>query len=88
LAGKAPLQAVKLISRSQWNGGFGADSGRSRGDPFWSALRPTATYAAAICYVRFTSTPAVCATLRTEVEISAPVARTADIGFFHGGADP
>jgi hypothetical protein len=27
-------------------------------------------------------------TLRTEVEISAPVARTVDIGFFHGGADP
>jgi hypothetical protein len=25
--------------------------------------------------------------LRTEVEISAPVARTVDIGFFHGGAD-
>jgi hypothetical protein len=27
-------------------------------------------------------------TLRTEVEISAPVARTVDIGFFHSGADP
>ncbi len=26
--------------------------------------------------------------LRTEVEISAPVARIVDIGFFHGGADP
>jgi hypothetical protein len=37
---------------------------------------------------RFTSTPAVCATHRTEVEISAPVARTVDIGFFRSGADP
>ena len=31
------------------------DSGPSRGDPCRPAIRPSATYAAAICYVRFTS---------------------------------
>jgi hypothetical protein len=34
------------ISRSQWNAGFGADSGPSRSDPCRRAIRPTATYAA------------------------------------------
>jgi hypothetical protein len=44
-----------IISRSQWNGGFRAHSGPPRTDPRTRASRPTATYAAAICYVRFTS---------------------------------
>src|SRR6516162_9904964 len=35
------LRAVKPISRSQWNGGFGADSGTSRGDPCRRAFHPT-----------------------------------------------
>jgi hypothetical protein len=35
--------------------GFGTHSGPARGAPCKRALRPTATYAAAICYVRFTS---------------------------------
>src|SRR5580704_4241744 len=34
------------------------DSGPSRGDPCRPAIRPSTTYAAAICYVRFTSIPA------------------------------
>jgi hypothetical protein len=34
-----PLWAVKAISRSQWNGRFGTDSGPSRGDPCGSAMR-------------------------------------------------
>ena len=33
-------RAVKPISRSQWNDGFGADSGPSRGDACRRALRP------------------------------------------------
>jgi len=37
------LRAVKPISRSQWNDGYGADSGRPRGDPCTPALRPFAT---------------------------------------------
>ena len=35
-----PLRAVKPISRSQWNGGFGAHCGPSRGDPCRRAVRP------------------------------------------------
>jgi hypothetical protein len=45
---------VKPISRSHWDGGFGADSGPSRGDPCRPTFRPTATHAATIYYVRFT----------------------------------
>jgi hypothetical protein len=44
-----------MPASSRWNDGYGADSGRSRDDPYRRALRPTATYAAAICYVRCTS---------------------------------
>ena len=39
------------------NASEGADSGHSGGDSCRRASRPTATYAAAICYVRFTSKP-------------------------------
>jgi hypothetical protein len=53
--GQGLLRAVNPISRSQRNDGFGAHSGPSRGDPCRRALRPTATYAVAICYVCFTS---------------------------------
>jgi hypothetical protein len=53
------LRAMKPISRSQRNDGFRADSGPSRSDPRRPALRPTATAAAAVCYDRSTSTPAV-----------------------------
>jgi hypothetical protein len=35
-----PLWAVKPISRSPWNGGFGAESGPSQGGPCRRALRP------------------------------------------------
>jgi hypothetical protein len=54
-----PLRAVKPISRSQWNGGNGADSGPSRGDRRRRAIRPTATSTNAVGYGRNTSTPAV-----------------------------
>ena len=37
--------AAKAISRSEWNGGYGADSGPSRGDPRRRAIRPDATIA-------------------------------------------
>ena len=49
-----PLPAAKAISRSQWNGRNGADSGPSRGDPGTRALRPNATFTAAIRNVGFT----------------------------------
>ncbi len=34
------LWAVKSPSRSQWNHGYGADTGTSRGDPCRPAFRP------------------------------------------------
>jgi hypothetical protein len=40
-----PLRAVNPISRSQWNDGFGPDSGPSGGDPCRHALRPSETIA-------------------------------------------
>jgi class 3 adenylate cyclase/predicted ATPase len=40
--------AVKPISHSQWNDGYGADSGRPRGDPCKRALRPEETFPAAM----------------------------------------
>jgi hypothetical protein len=49
------LQAVKLISRSQRNVGYGAENGRSRGSLCRGALRPIATSTAAMRYVRSTS---------------------------------
>jgi hypothetical protein len=39
-------RAVKLIARSQWNAGYGADSGHSRGGPCRPAIRPSATFLA------------------------------------------
>jgi hypothetical protein len=69
---------VKRISRSQRNDGFGADSGPSRGDPRIGAIRPTETYAAAICYVRFTSFP-----VRRATAILASPARNRAPGHGH-----
>ena len=40
------LWAVRPISRSRWNGRFGAESGPSRGDPCRRASRPTTTFTA------------------------------------------
>ena len=54
-----PLRAVKPISRSQWNGGYGADSGPSRGDPCRRAFRPIEASTDAISNGSYTSTPAV-----------------------------
>jgi hypothetical protein len=54
-AGEFRLWAVKPISRSQWNGGFGADSGRSGGDPRRRAIRPFEASKTVVCYVRNTS---------------------------------
>ena len=51
--------AVKPISRSQWNDGYGADSGPSRGDPCRRAYRPIEASKTVVCDVRNTSTPAV-----------------------------
>ena len=51
------LRPVKRTPRSQWNGGFGADSGPSRGDPFRPAIRPIEASKAAVCYVRNTCAP-------------------------------
>ena len=55
-----PPRAVKLISRSQWNGGFGAHSGPPRTDPRTRASRPVDASKAVACYVRNTSFRAVC----------------------------
>jgi hypothetical protein len=49
-----PLPAVRRVSRSQWNGGFGADSGPSRGDPIRPAFRPMEASKSVVCYVRST----------------------------------
>jgi hypothetical protein len=40
LTEEPPLRAVKPTSRPQLNGGYGADSGPSRGDPSRRAIRP------------------------------------------------
>ena len=56
---KCVLWRVKQISRSQWNGGFRADSGPSRGDPGTRAIRPIEASKFAICNGRFTSTPVI-----------------------------
>ena len=56
---KCVLWRVKQISRSQWNGGFRADSGPSRGDPGTRAIRPIEASRVAVCYVRFTSIRAI-----------------------------
>ena len=59
------LRAVKAISRSQLNDGYGPDSDPSRGDQCRRALRPIEASKAAIRDGCFTSTPAVCgATMR------------------------
>ncbi len=42
-------------ARSQWNGGYAADSGPSRGDPCKLASRPFATFAPGAPSVRFRS---------------------------------
>ena len=39
------------------DGGYGTDSGPSRGDPCRRAFRPTEASKAAVCYVRNTSIP-------------------------------
>ena len=52
---KLPLRAVKAISCSQRNDSYGAHSGRSQGDPWRQASRPTEVSTAAVCYVRSTS---------------------------------
>jgi hypothetical protein len=52
---KLPLCAVKAISCSQRNDSYGAHSGRSQGDPWRQASRPTEVSTAAVCYVRSTS---------------------------------
>lgn len=39
-----PLWAVNRVSRSQWNGGFSADSGPSRGHRRRRTFRPSATF--------------------------------------------
>jgi hypothetical protein len=39
-----PPWAVKAISRSQWNDGFGADSGPDRGGQCRGAVRPKAKF--------------------------------------------
>ena len=48
------LMAVKAISRSQLNDGYGADCGRSRGGRRRGAIRPTATSTAVVCNGRLT----------------------------------
>ena len=56
-------RAAEPISCEQWNSGYGADSGPSRGDPRIGAIRPSATSTAAVCNVRNTEgfrTPALC----------------------------
>jgi hypothetical protein len=51
--------AVRLISRSQTNGGLGAHSGPSRSNPCKRAFRPIEASKVAVRYVRNTATPAV-----------------------------
>ena len=45
------------MSHPQWNDGYRADSGPSRGDPWRRGLRPIEASKAAVCYVRNTSIP-------------------------------
>jgi hypothetical protein len=47
-----PLWVVKALSRSQWDDGYGADCGRSRGGSCRSAIRPIEASKDAVCYVR------------------------------------
>jgi hypothetical protein len=42
---RRPFRAVKSISRSQWNGSYGADSGPSRSNRCRRAIRPFETIA-------------------------------------------
>jgi hypothetical protein len=51
--------AVKPTPRSEWNDGYGTDSGPSGGDSCRRAFRPIEASRATIGYVRNTSTPAV-----------------------------
>jgi hypothetical protein len=53
------LQGWWSLSRSQWNGSYGANSGLSRGDLCRRAVRPIQAFKAKVAFVRFTSTPAV-----------------------------
>jgi hypothetical protein len=65
-------------SRSQWNARYGADSGPSRADTCRCSVRPTEAFKAAVCFVRFTSTPAVScsAVLPSSLAIEPCVRRT------------
>jgi len=63
--------AVKAISRSQWNDGYGPDCGRSRGGTCRGAIRPIEASKAAVSYVRNTSTPAVRRKDQTPSELAA-----------------
>jgi hypothetical protein len=54
-------------SRSQWNARYGADSGPSRADTCRCSVRPTEAFKAAVCFVRFTSTPAMRLTPRRKL---------------------
>jgi hypothetical protein len=51
-------RAVRAVSCWRWNGGFGAHSGPSSGDPRRRASRPIATSILATSDGSFTSTPA------------------------------
>jgi hypothetical protein len=53
-------RAVRAVSCWRWNGGFGAHSGPSSGDPRRRASRPEETSTVASRNVRFSSTGAVC----------------------------
>ncbi len=50
-----PVRAVRATSRSQRNGGYGADCGRSRGGPRRGAIRPIEPSAVPLRDGRFTS---------------------------------
>jgi hypothetical protein len=52
---KVSFGTMKPTSRSQWKGGFGADSGPSRGEPCRPGLRPIEASTDATRNVRFTS---------------------------------
>jgi hypothetical protein len=55
--GATPKIALDQRASSR-HGGFGADSGPTRGDPCRPAIRPFEASKAAVCYVRDTSAPA------------------------------
>ena len=52
-------KAAKPTTDAEWKGGYGADCGRSRGDPCRRAIRPIATSILATSDGSFTSTPDV-----------------------------